>query len=169
MDEREAELIRRARMGHEDAFTALLEPVLQVALRLSYGMLQRRCDAEDCVQEAAWRSWDRLHNLKPDRPFGNWFLGIVANQCREVRRGRWRSVTWLSDQHPASECDWLEGADLRRALAELRHGDRVVIVMRFYIGLSEREIAAALGLRVSGVGARVNRALKRLRRTLGEG
>lgn len=169
MDATEFELIHRARAGDESAFAALLEPVLQEALRFAYGMLQRHCDAQDCVQEAALRSWDRLGNLEPGRPFAPWFRGIVANRCRELYRGRWWSVTWLSDQHPSSDRDWMAGEDLRRALARLPHKLRVAIVLRFYVGLSEKELAETLGIGVPAVGSRINRALKMLRRWLGEG
>lgn len=176
MDARELELIHRAQAGDESAFAALLEPVLEEALRFAYGMLQRHCEAQDCVQEAAVRSWDRLGNLQPGRPFGPWFRGIVANRCREQYRGRWWSVKWLSDKDPPSHFDWLAGEelrlageDLRRALARLPLKLREAVVLRFYVGLSEKEVAATLGIRVSAVGARVNRALKMLRRWLGEG
>jgi RNA polymerase sigma-70 factor (ECF subfamily) len=168
-DGTEFSLVQRALDGDQAAFAALLEPVLQEALRLAYGMLLRYCDAEDCVQEAARRSWQRLGNLKAGQPFRWWFRGIVRNRCREVLRGRWWSVTWLSDDPPSSESDWAADMDLRRALAALPHKLREVIVLRFYVGLSEKEIAATLGLSLAGVGSRMNRALKRLRQALGEG
>jgi RNA polymerase sigma factor (sigma-70 family) len=78
-------------------------------------------------------------------------------------------VSLLPDEHPSSEPDWAVGADLRRALAALPHRLREVIVLRFYVGLSEKEVAATLGLSLAGVGSRINRALKRLRQALGEG
>ena len=169
MDVRETELIHRAQAGDEWAFAALLEPVLQEALRFAYGMLQGHCEAQDCVQEAALRSWDRLGNLGVGRPFAPWFRGIVANRCRERYRSRWWSVKWLSEEVPSGDGDWLAGEDLRRALARLPHKLRVAVVLRFYVGLSEKELAETLGIGVPAVGSRINRALKMLRRWLGEG
>jgi RNA polymerase sigma-70 factor (ECF subfamily) len=167
VDGRELELIHRAQAGDQAAFEALLEPVLRQAHLLAYGMLQRRCDAEDCVQEAALRSWARLGNVEPGRSFRPWFLGIVANRCREWRRGRWWSVTWLLDGHQSSEGDWLEGEELRRALARLRHRHRVAIVLHFYVGLSHEEVAATMGTGVAGVKSNINRGLRSLRADLG--
>jgi RNA polymerase sigma-70 factor, ECF subfamily len=163
VDGTELELIQRARMGVEVAYAALLGPLLPEAARLAYGLLQDRCAAEDSVQEAALRGWLRLENLQPGRSFRPWFLGIVANRCREVRRSRWWSVTLLSDRHPASGGDWLEGEDLRRALASLPHNQQAAIVLHFYVGLPLEEVASTLGIGIAGVKARINRGLRRLR------
>jgi RNA polymerase sigma factor (sigma-70 family) len=165
VDGREAELIERARMGFELAYAELVTPLLPVAARLAYGMLQDRCAAEDCVQEAALRGWRRLENLEPGRSFRPWFLGIVANRCREARRSSWWSVIRMPELHePAShDRDWLQGADLRRALATLPHPQQAAIVLHFYLDLPLEEVAATLGLGIAGVKARINRGLRRLR------
>src|SRR5262245_28441804 len=98
VDGTELELIQRARSGAEVAYAALLKPLLPEAARLAYGLLQDRCAAEDSVQEAALLGWLRIENLQAGRSFRPWFLGIVTNRCREVRRSRWWwSVTRLSD------------------------------------------------------------------------
>ena len=76
-------------------------------------------------------------------------------------------MTWLSDHHPSHDGDWLEGEDLRRALADLPHGQRAAIVLHFYVGLPLEEVASALGIGIAGVKARINRGLHRLRATLG--
>jgi RNA polymerase sigma-70 factor (ECF subfamily) len=149
-----------------DAYAELLRPLLGPATRLAYGLLQDRCAAEDSVQEAATRAWERFENLESGRSFRPWFLGIVANRCREALRSRWWSVIRVPD--PASrtwrdEDAWLAGADLRRALAGLPHGQRVAIVLHFYLDLPLEEVAATLGLEIAGVKARINRGLRRLR------
>jgi RNA polymerase sigma-70 factor (ECF subfamily) len=167
----ELELIRRVRMGDMEAYAELLRPLLEVATRLAYGMLQDRCAAEDSVQEAAMRAWQRFGNLEPGRSFRPWFLGIVSNRCREALRGRWWSSVVREadpDAHAAAhDHDWLAGADLRRALAALPHGQRAAIVLHFYLDLPLEEVAATLGLRIAGVKARINRGLRRLREALG--
>lgn len=169
----ELELIRRVRMGDKDAYAELLRPLLGAAARLAYGLLQDRCAAEDSVQEAAERAWRRIENLEVGRSFRPWFLGIVANRCREELRGRWRSVMRSATGVPegggrtgSAEDDWLAGADLRRALAALPHGQREAIVLHFYLDLPLEEVAATLGLHIAGVKARINRGLRRLRQAL---
>lgn len=165
----EMEWLRLARMGDTSAYANLLAPVLAEAARLAYGLLQDRSTAEDSVQEAAILAWQRLANVEPGRSFRPWFLGIVANRCREALRSRWRSVTRLPDDAGVwtDEGDWLEGAALRQALAELPHGHREAIVLHFFLDLPLEEVSAVLGLGIAGVKARINRGLRRLRASLG--
>jgi RNA polymerase sigma-70 factor (ECF subfamily) len=171
LDGCERELIERARTGDEGAYERLLESLVLEAQRFAYGMLQDRFAAEDCVQEAAWRAWMRMGNLLPDRSFRPWFLGIVANQCRETLRSRWwRTRAWLTDRLDGGVAtdtdDWLTGADLRRAVAALPHEYRLAIVLRYYLDLSEVEIAATLGISAGGARTRIHRARGQLRATL---
>src|SRR5262249_39331249 len=123
--------------------------------------------AEDSVQEAALLGWSRLGNLTPGRSFRPWFLGIVANRCRELRRSRWwRGKVWLADDDELLGSDsggWPSGAQLRRALAALPHSHRTAIVLHFYLDMPLEDVAATLGLGIAGVKARINRGLRRLR------
>src|SRR5262249_47763699 len=113
-------------MGGADKgeFEELLRPHLRVAPRLAFGLLQDRVEAEDAVQEAALKAWRRFETFRGGA-FRPWFLGIVANQCRTVRRGRWWNVIRLAQpEAPQLSPDPVRGADLRRALVELRRGAR---------------------------------------------
>ncbi len=164
------DLIARATGGDKAAFEELLRPVVDSAARLAYGMLQDRAAAEDVVQEAALKAWRRLGNIRAGADFGPWFLGIVANESRSVRRGRWRSVLRL--EHSASsgragpEETVVRGADVRRALRRLPADQRAAILLHFYLDLPLDAVAATLGMSVPGVKSRINRGLKRLRPAL---
>jgi RNA polymerase sigma-70 factor (ECF subfamily) len=57
-------LVREARGGDRNAFDALLGPLVAPAFRLAMGMLHDREAAEDAVQEAAFRAWRKLGNLR---------------------------------------------------------------------------------------------------------
>jgi len=162
----EQSLIDRAKAGDRFAYESLLEPAVRPATRLAFAMLQDRSDAEDAFQESALRAWRRLGNLKSGRPFQAWFLGIVANQCREIRRGRWRQLIRLPDLVPArslEESAWFEGEDLRRAVSALPHDQRVAILLHFHLDLPLNDVALALGISPAGARTRIKRALRRLR------
>jgi len=163
----ERELISRAAAGDKPAFEDLLRPVIVPAARLAYGMLQDRAEAEDVVQESAVKAWRKLGNLRPGADFKPWFLGIVANQCRTVRRGSWWSVVRLQSAPAVDRLGPEEVAvrsmDLGRALAAIPPGHRAALLLHFYLDLPLDDVAAALGISVSGVKSRINRALKHLR------
>jgi RNA polymerase sigma factor (sigma-70 family) len=167
VDPDEEALIARAKGGDHEAYERLLETVLRPATRLAFAMLHHREEAEDAFQESALRGWRRLQNLRERSRFQPWFLGIVANQCREIRRDRWWQIIrvpelWTSPGAGEPEA-WLEGEDLRRALLGLPYDQRVAVLLHFHLDLQLNDVAAALGISVAGVKTRINRALKRLR------
>jgi DNA-directed RNA polymerase specialized sigma24 family protein len=67
------------------------------AFGLVYSMLGERQDAEDAVQEAAAKPWQSIAILREDTSPQSWFFAIVANQCRDARRGSRRLLCSLSD------------------------------------------------------------------------
>jgi len=162
----EQALIARAIGGEHEAFERLVSASTRSAARLAFGLLQDRTLAEDAMQDAALRAWRRLPNLRTGSRFQPWFLGIVANQCREIRRGRWWHAMGIPDSFPADsvgEAAWLEGEDLRRAIDRLPFDQRAAVLLHFHVDMSLSEVAGALGISTSGVKKRINRALKRLR------
>lgn len=168
-DAHEQALIARAQRGEHAAYEELLRPALRPATRLAYAMLRDRTEAEDAFQDAALRAWRRLGNLRAGSRFQPWFIGIVANQCREARRGRWWQLVRVADVAPADEraaSTWFEGEDLRRALAQLPDEQRLAVLLHFHLDMPLADVAVSLGISVPGVKSRINRALKRLRPAL---
>jgi RNA polymerase sigma-70 factor (ECF subfamily) len=168
-DRAEQALIASAKSGDPDAYERLLEPAVRPATRLAFAMLVNRSEAEDAFQESALRAWRRLQNLRPGSPFQPWFLGIVANQCRDMRRSRWWHVVRLPEppMQPVSDAAWFEAEDLRRAVMSLSFDQRAAILMHFHLDMPLSNVATALDLSVAGVKTRINRALKRLRPAMG--
>lgn len=163
----DADLIRRAKDGDRAAFDELIGPLIDQAFRFAYGMLHDRQAAEDATQEAAVRSWRKLGNLRPGTEMRPWFLGIVANQCRTIARGRWWSVLRL-DLPPSSvttefEADLVQREEMRAALRKLSAEHREVLVLHYYLDLSLDEVAAIAGLPVGTVKSRINRGIAAMR------
>jgi len=162
----EQQLIAQAKAGDREAYERLLGLCTRVASRLAFAMLLDRSEAEDALQEAALRAWKRLSNLRPGSPFQPWFVAIVANQCREIRRGRWWQVVRLPEltwAEAIDEADWLEGEDLRRAVNGLPFDQRAAILLHFHLDMPLVDVGHALGISSGGVKKRINRALKKLR------
>jgi len=160
----ESELIRDAKVGDGGAFSELLRPEYDVAFRLALGLLHDAGEAEDAVQEAAFKAWRRLGNLREGASLRPWFLGIVANQCRDVSRSAWSSVIKVDPPETAAlTVDLAEAMDLRRALRRMSHDDRLVLVLRYFLDLPFDEIATTLGITSRAARSRVERAVHRLR------
>src|SRR6266581_7510519 len=122
------DLVTRAQAGDDGAFTALLRPAIASAYRLAGAMLHDAHAAEDIVQDASLNAWRKLDQLKAGTEMQPWFLGIVANECRSVRRTRWWSVVRLPDPEPPAQPagdSMAAFADLRHAIRRLRHRRRL--------------------------------------------
>lgn len=151
--------------GDERAFEDLIGPLVEPALRLAYAMLGDRGEAEDATQEAVTRAWRKLSQLRPGMPLRPWFLAIVGNQCRNMRRTQWFRlvrvpVVFRREAHAEPDVDRL---DVERALARLPDRDRQALFLRFYLDLTVEEVGLALGLTPAAAKARIYRACHRLR------
>ncbi len=149
----------------ERQFDTLMRPLIP-AHRLAFGPLQERAEAEDAIQEAAFKAWRRFDTFRTGMDMKPWFLAIVANQCRSLQRARWWSVLRLAEPPAAAamhEDRFAQSEDLRRALRRLSHQRRLVVVLHFYLDLSFEQVAAIVGDSVGAVKSRVYRALRELR------
>jgi len=149
------------------AFADLLRPLIDPGFRLAFAMLHDATAAEDAVQEASFTAWRKLGRMNDQGKLRPWFLGVVANKCRNTRRRKWVAGVSLGVPEVltvvSAEDNALRGADLRRAVSRLRHDDRLVVVLYFYLDMPLDEVAAAAGSSVGATRARLYRAVKKLR------
>ena len=151
----------------ERTFADLLTPLIEPGFRLALAMLHDAQAAEDAVQEASFTAWRKVGRIKDQDRIRPWFLGVVANKCRNARRGKWAAGVSLGlPEHlsvvSAEELS-LRGADLRRAVARLRHEDRLVVVLYFYLDMPLDDVAAVIGRSVGATRARLYRSVSKLR------
>jgi RNA polymerase sigma-70 factor (ECF subfamily) len=163
----DGDLVKRAKAGDRSAFDSLVGPLVDQGFRLAYGMLHNREAAEDAVQESCFKAWRKLGNLRPDTAMRPWFLGIVANECRTILRGRWWSVIRFGAPPAASGLEFedriVSGADLRAALRRLSPRHREILILHYYLDLPLDEVASALHVPVGTVKSRINRAIAAMR------
>jgi len=144
-----------------------------MAFRTACLILRNPADAEEAVQEAFLRVW-RFRAAIPPPPARNaWLYRVVVNSClsrlradaRRPRTGDGAEVTHLPAPDPdpgqAAEHAGLAAAVLG-ALADLPEHLRVPLVLRYYSGLAEREIATAIQRRPGTVKSRLAEARRRL-------
>jgi RNA polymerase sigma-70 factor (ECF subfamily) len=178
----EARLVRRARSGDADAYGALVTMHQAAAFRVAYLLLGSAPDAEDAAQEGFLRAYLALGRFRDGEPFRPWLLAVVGNEARNRRRSGGRREGLLAravtafrgagggavgePAAPPPERLVLAGetrAEVREALATLDEAERLVVVCRYLLELSEAETAAALGIPSGTVKSRLHRGLRRLR------
>lgn len=156
-----------AAAGDQGAFMALVEPLLPTALRLAVAMLRSNSDAEDAVQEAVLKAWKGFGKFRRDSEMRPWLFTIVANECRRQRRNRWFGGVGGSEELESGAhvlpVERSAAADLRRAIHNLPHDQRLAIALRYYLDLSFDEVAQVLRVSPKAAKLRTYRALQRLR------
>lgn len=169
MQQASVTLVQAAKKGDESAFELLLEPLLDQGYRLACAMLHDHAAAEDAVQDASFKAWQKVGQLREGSDMRPWFLAIVANQCRSLRRTRWWSVLRGDPPESASaapEDTVLEGIELRKALRSMDEAKRLILVLHWYLDLPLEEIAAVTGTSVHAAESRLLRATQELKRRM---
>ena len=178
----EAEAIAQLKQGDVTGLEALVRGHQVQAVRTAYLITRDRALAEDIVQAAFVRAYERIEQFDTRRPFGPWFLRSVVNDAIKAasRRERWVSLEasdgakavladLLADPNPGPAA-LVEAADIRRAVREalgmLPPTQRAATVLRYYLGLSEAEVAEELACPPGTVKWRLHAARKRLRTLL---
>jgi RNA polymerase sigma-70 factor (ECF subfamily) len=130
-----------------------------------------RAAAEDAVQEALARAWERSERGEQIESLPAWVTRVAMNlsksRLRRMRvEAKHRADVALVTADGGSTSD--ARIDIARALADLPHRQREVTVLRYYLGLNVSEIALTLELNEGTVKTSLFRARKALAAVLGE-
>ena len=141
-------------------------------------------EADDVVQDVFLRLWDKAHQFDPARGrFGAWFGAIARHEiiARARRRGRERRIiaaeeidellAQMADPAPSVESRaWSlqRAAELAAAVRDLPVEQRRVIVLAYFGGLSQSEIAVAIATPLGTVKKRTRLALQKLRNAVAD-
>lgn len=152
--------------GDERALGALVD---RHAARI-HAHLVRICgsrdDADDLLQDTWLRVARGARTWRPDRPVRPWLYGIASHLATDLwrrRAVRTRAVAARAHEPSRPAESPLEGLALRERVAELPERLREVVWLRFYAGLDEAEMAAALGIPRGTVKSRLHGALRALK------
>lgn len=168
-------LATRAQQGDQAAFATLVRRHASIAHRAAFLITRSSADADDALQDGTVRAFYNLHRFDPVRPFRPWFVTIIANTARNRARSSSRrealALRVMTVDPPSDPADHAvaseEGDTLLRHLDALPDKLRSPVALRHVLGLSERETAAALGIRLGTVKSRVSRGLDLLRQAMG--
>ena len=168
----DAGLVERAREGERMAF----EELYRRHRNHVYGLVWRLCGgdhalAEDLLQEAFVRAWQKLDSFRGDSRFGTWLHRLSANVALSERRSRMRRVgreTELEgavERQATGEKDVYAGQrmDLEQAIARLPERARTVLILFDIEGYSHAEIANLAGMAEGSSKAQLHRARKLVR------
>jgi RNA polymerase sigma-70 factor (ECF subfamily) len=178
MDERAA--VERLKRGDVGGLEPLVGRYHARAARAAYLVVRDRALAEDIVQNAFVKVCEKIGSFDEERPFGPWFMRVIVNDAVKASKKRER----VASQEVADAEEMLlrladpgtgpheeaENAEARRrvwgALEQLPPAQRAAVVQRYYLGMSEAEMAQSAESPQGTIKSRLSVARKALARLL---
>jgi RNA polymerase sigma-70 factor, ECF subfamily len=162
--------IKRLKDGDIGGLEILVNRYQVEAARTAFLITQDAALADDIMQDAFLQFYRHIKQYDESRPFAPYFIRIVVNAAIQATRQQQRLVP-LNDNLGEDELfpdpeNEAEAAELRQAigiaLKSLSADQRTVIVLRYYLDFSEREIAEHLNCPPGTVSWRLHAARKQL-------
>src|SRR5881409_3712484 len=186
----DAALVEALRREDPEAPELLVETYGDRVYRLALRITGSNEDAEEVAQDALWTAARKIHTFKGESAFGSWLYRIAANAAYQKLRARKAKAheVALEDVLPALDGngqhfepmdDWSNRVDEQALQGELRrvlttavdalpHDYRTALVLHDIEGLSNPDIAEALGISLPAVKSRVHRSRLFVRKRLAE-
>ncbi len=173
----DGEIVQAVLAGDVERYAVLVARYRDRYGRYAARMLGSRDAAEDAVQDALVRAFDRLADCREPAKFGGWLFLILRNRCFAERRKRQREGRLLENGDEAvAGPERSDGAverrervgALQRALGELTPEQREAFVLKHVEGMPYEAIARLTGATVASLKMRMHRAYDRLRELLKE-
>lgn len=167
--------IERARRGDLSAYDDLVRTHQEAAFRAAYLITRDAADAQDAAQEAFIRAFDALGRFDARRPFRPWLMRIVTNVAlnrikaakrRQAMSERYGEQAVAAQGRPTIEAKAIQREGSRRvwdAIGRLKADDQKLLYLRYFLDLSEAELAQTFDVAAGTIKSRLHRALAKLR------
>jgi RNA polymerase sigma-70 factor, ECF subfamily len=174
-------LVLRCQRGDRLAVETLILRYQNYVYRLCFLVMRNEQDAEDMTQETFIRAFRALprFEVREGKNFEGWLYRIAVNACRSRMRRKWYQVLPWPEPAPTIAGEPEEQPDrllmrgearqeMLAAIDALGEKHRLVVILRYYAGLSNEEIAEVLSIPSGTVRSRLHMARKRLKKVLKE-
>ena len=181
MINQEKELISRCQQGDQGAWKEIFERYREKVYRVAYGVVRRREDALDIVQEVFVKLFRSLGDFKGKSNFYTYLYRMAINTAidhtRKMRKFSASSIDGEGAFHPSDTPEKRPDAILidhelqekvKKAMERLADDQRAVLILREVEGLSYQEIAETMGCSLGTVMSRLHYGRRKMQNLLGE-
>lgn len=165
-DDEELAAVERCLSGESRAFETIVDSYQRVLFNVALRMVNDRDDAQDVVQAAFLKAYEKLRTYDRRRKFFSWIYRIVVNECLDHMARRKRQGPVDRDEPGRGPDDTLEEREVEAvigaALLDLSIDYRGVIILRHFVHLSHREMSRVLEIPEKTVKSRLHSARKLL-------
>lgn len=158
------------KQARDAQITRMMEAYGESLLRMCFLLLQDGEQARDAVQETFLKAYRRWDSFRGESGELTWLTRIAINTCKDMRRTSWfrwvnRKVS-LDDLPEQAYVQRYQDNEVLQAVTALPEKYRTAVLLYYYQGMTQDEIAQTLGIPVSTVKTRLKRAKDRLRDSL---
>jgi RNA polymerase sigma-70 factor, ECF subfamily len=176
----DARLIERLKKGDQDALQSIFDIYSGKLYNVAHRILGEAADTQEVIQDVFWTVYRKAKSFQGNSQFSTWLYRLTVNTALgKIRRSKKNKEVEYDEFLPKFQkdghhlirpvVDWSDTLDekyaeqeihmlLGKALDQLKPLDKSVIVLSDLEGLSDKEIAATLGLTISAVKTRLHRA-----------
>ena len=159
------DLLNRIAQGDQRAFEELWRAYERPLFHVAFSIVGSREAADEVMQEASLAIWNGAKHFKGDcKPF-TWMWTIVRNKAMDALR---RNLRTAGPEDPDFDDGWFQpgpenDAIIGEALRKLSPEHRLVIVLTYFLNLSQYHVSKILHCPIGTVKSRLSAALKRLK------
>ncbi len=168
MADDDRQLIARIACGEQDALRSLYERYAERLARFAMSRLGDPEEARDAAQETLIAAWESAGSFRGASSVNTWLVGICRNRVGERLRRRSVPVEPLQLAETLSVDAGESAVEFWDSFSKLDDADRELLLLVFYEGLSQAEVAEMLEIPVGTVKSRTHYARRRLQALLEE-
>lgn len=160
-------LVKKAQHGNDQAFLKLIHTEKDKLYKMAFLYVKNENDALDVVQEAIYKAYISIEQLKEPKYFSTWITRILINVALNFIQ---KSTKIISIEQEVVErieskakFPLEDKMDLLLAIEQLEEKYKTVIILRYYKDLSVKQISELLDYPEGTVKTNLHRALKKLK------
>ena len=152
----------------DQQFVPLAQRYMDTIFRIAYSYLRSQADADDVTQDVLIQLYKTDTAFESDDHLKHWLIRVTVNRCKNIFRSPWRKVEDIADYENSLTFEAPEHRELFDAVMALDKRYRLPVLLYYYEGYSQKEIAGLLSLPEETVRTRLFRARGKLKATLTE-
>nr|WP_191621588.1 sigma-70 family RNA polymerase sigma factor [Clostridium perfringens] len=156
-------MVSQAKKGDKDAFLSLIDENRLSIYRVARGILNKKEDIEDALQNTIIKSYEKIGTLKKDEFFKTWIIRILINECNLILRRNKKTIFLDKLENEESYSDDYGNIELTSVVNSLSEDLRITTVLYYFEDMSTKEISEMLNIAEGTVRSRLARAREKLR------
>ncbi|REK71678.1 RNA polymerase sigma factor SigY [Paenibacillus paeoniae] len=169
----ESRLIQQAIQGDNRSLSELLRRHYSFLYQYALKLTMDKSRAEDITQDTMLKAIEKIGTYRAQSKFSTWLIAIASRLAIDRGRRSVRERKWVAEEEGALRAlryetlsrmnDW---PDALQAIGELDEKLRMAVLLKYYYGYSQEEIAEMVDTPVGTVKSRIHAGMKQLRKEL---